>query len=71
MYITFPFKCSVLSFTDSIRKKKKKHTHTHKKKKKKKKKKKRPQRMNEVVFIPLMIETSNFGHWNYHSREKI
>ena len=24
--------------------------------------------MNEVVFIS--IETSNFGHWNYHSREK-
>ena len=36
---------------------------------KKKKKKKRPQRMNEVVFIS--IETSNFGHWNFHSREKI
>ena len=24
--------------------------------------------MNEVVFIS--IETSNFGHWNFHSREK-
>ena len=32
MYITFPFKCSVLSFTDSIRKKKKKQKKKTKKK---------------------------------------
>ena len=47
-YITFPFKCSVLSFTDSIRKKKKK--------------KKRPQLMNEIVFLfPLKPRFLDIG----------
>ena len=60
MYITFPFKCSVLLFTDSIRKPKKK-----KKKKKKKPTPPPPHTHTKKKKTPATHEWSRFYfHWN-------